>query len=709
MKFTSFKSKLIFSVSFAAAVVFGTIMIYSINVNKTRSIENAESEMILLAEKYALRIEAEIEIAMDASNTIASTFVSFKKNNTNINRNDINELLKQVLNDNPTFLATYTLWEPDAFDEKDNNFINDKGHDKSGRFIPYWTKNKNDNFVLEPLVDYMTEGPGNYFQIPKKTKQEAILEPYIYPVQGKNVLITSLVSPVLLNNEFKAIAGIDIAIDFLQNYAENAKKEIYSGNSNISIIANNGTYAANTANNKLIGKNIKDIFDDAAKQVTQIKRGKLFKLYNKNNLIIHVPISIGKTETPWQVRISISEKIILSEANTQMWTLIIGGFILLIMGIFSIYLLIDKLTRPLITLVKNTKQISEGNLTIKIKSNQKDEIGELANSFNTMVERLKNIIITIKENINNVKNGSQQISESSQQIAQGANEQAASAEEISSSIEEMVAAINQNTDNAQKADKIAVKAKEGIIEGHLATNNTLETMKTISEKITIINDIAEKTDLLAINAAIEASRAGQYGKSFAVVASEIRKLAENSQKASIEIITLVNSSVKIAEKSGNILTKIVPDVQNTAILIQEISSASNEQNVNANQINKAIQEFNSIVQYNASTAEELSSGSERLASQSVTLEDAINFFNIESDLNDFSEVQSEIMSHISETFKKVKNKKLKDFEITVKPKETNNEKKLTEEKKDEAKKEFTGININLENYKDKPDTEYEKF
>ena len=329
----------------------------------------------------------------------------------------------------------------------------------------------------------------------------------------------------------------------------------------------------------------------------------------------------------YQLNIS-SEKAISKAMNLAL--AVIASILFLILAVIFYFVIKQQITKPIARVVNAMKKISDKQINFQIKAERKDEIGQLYNSINEISANLKSIIETIKESISNVSTGSEHISNSSQQMAQGTNEQAASAEEISSSIEEMVASINQNSDNAQQTEAIALKAAKGIIEGQEATKKTVRTMHNISEKIQIIDDIAEKTDMLAINAAIEAARAGETGKGFSVVASEIRTLAENTQKAARQIIDLVSASVSIAENSGDILSKIVPNVQNTAKLIQEIAATSIEQNQNASQINNAIQELNSVIQQNSSTAEELSTSSEELASQSLSLQDTIKVFNLDN-------------------------------------------------------------------------------
>jgi len=229
-----------------------------------------------------------------------------------------------------------------------------------------------------------------------------------------------------------------------------------------------------------------------------------------------------------------------------------------------------------------------------------------------------------------VASGSQELSATAQQLSQGATEQAASAEEISSSMEEMTSSIKHNSDNSSQTEKIAVKSAADAKAGGKAVTETVAAMKEIATKISIIEEIARQTNLLALNAAIEAARAGEHGKGFAVVASEVRKLAERSQAAAGEISTLSSRSVQVAETAGEMLTKMVPDIQRTAELVQEISASSREQDTGAEQINKAIQQLDMVIQQNASASEEMASTSEELSGQAEQLKDSISFFRIDS-------------------------------------------------------------------------------
>jgi methyl-accepting chemotaxis protein len=198
-------------------------------------------------------------------------------------------------------------------------------------------------------------------------------------------------------------------------------------------------------------------------------------------------------------------------------------------------------------------------------------------------------------------------------------------------MEEMVSNIKQNADNAQQTDKIANKSARDAQESGKSVLEAVAAMKEIANKISIIEEIARQTNLLALNAAIEAARAGEHGKGFAVVAAEVRKLAERSQKAAAEINHLSGSTLNVSEKSGEMLGKLVPAIQRTAELVQEITAASKEQDTGAEQINKALQQLEQVIQQNASAAEEMASTTEELTGQSEQLVGALGFFHTKGD------------------------------------------------------------------------------
>jgi methyl-accepting chemotaxis protein len=309
--------------------------------------------------------------------------------------------------------------------------------------------------------------------------------------------------------------------------------------------------------------------------------------------------------------------------------LIAGLLIALVLSLVVAVFLTRGITQPVMLGVAFAKRMAEGDFTGRLDIDQKDEIGVLAQALNDMVGRLRVVVADVRGATDNVASGSEELSASSESLSQGATEQAAAIEEVSSSIEEMASNIRQNADNAQQTERIALQAAKDAQEGGVAVGQAVVAMKNIAEKISIIEEIARQTNLLALNAAIEAARAGEHGKGFAVVAAEVRKLAERSGNAAGEISELSSSTVTVSEKAGEMLMKLVPDIQRTAELVQEIAAATGEQNSGAEQINKAIQQLDQVIQQNASASEEMASTSEELSSQAQQLQQTMSFFRVD--------------------------------------------------------------------------------
>jgi methyl-accepting chemotaxis protein len=336
-------------------------------------------------------------------------------------------------------------------------------------------------------------------------------------------------------------------------------------------------------------------------------------------------------------------------------------------GIVLSLLLARSITTPLLIAVRAANQVAEGDVDVSVGATSKDEAGQLLDAMRRMiastkekvdaavqlakgdltitvtpqstrdalgtalqgmVAKLSQVIGEVRAGANALGAAASQVSSTSQALSQGTSEQAASVEETTSSLEQMSASIAKNADNSRQLEQTAVKAAKDGEESGAAVLDTVGAMRSIADKISIVEEIAYQTNLLALNAAIEAARAGEHGKGFAVVATEVRKLAERSQSAAKDIGGLASSSVKVAERSGALLTELVPAIRKSAETVQEVAAATSEQAAGVSQINRALTGVDQVTQRNASAAEELASTAEELASQAESLQQLMAFFRV---------------------------------------------------------------------------------
>lgn len=579
--------------------------------------------------EYRNKISEELNVMMESARTMRNGFSTHEKYEPAQRDTFFESILFSNMEKNPEFLSVGLYWEIKALDKSYTK--------KNGRIRNICYRLNNQLKMQKEVVDTTNAELKGIYYTARELNREMIWDPYYDRVTKDlaGTLMTSLFVPIQSEaGQFEGLVGIDISLTQLNKLIA----EIKPFDESVSYIVGGNRMVVAHTDQTLTGK---DFFGTLGADSLAFKNGfeqvrnntpNSFTYTNARNhekyFVSFEPITLGSGSTNWIIAVEVPTHVILKDANKVFLQAILAGIIGLIFLSLIILLIAKRISDPIVKGVDFAKKIAGGNLNAKLAVRQSDEIGDLADSLSLMATKLTSIMSEIIQSSDAIAQSSMELLDSSVKLSDGANNQAASSEEISTSMEMMLSRIQQNTRNAKETEKIAIKAALGIQDGNESTKALIQSMNNIVQKISIVGEIAKQTNLLAINAAIEASRYGMQGKGFGVVAAEIKKLAERSQLAAKEINELSSKGLLQARETGAKLLDIIPDIEQTARLVKQIAESGMEQKISSEEINQGIQQLNIVTQQNAESSFELSVNSKNISFQAENLKKLISYFRV---------------------------------------------------------------------------------
>lgn len=711
MKFKSVQTFFVVQAGFAMLVVSATLLGISYLSSEqgnafvqestdTQASERARAELTSLAQAKATEISARLQAALQTAQQLAIVNTSIGKTGPDgkplleVPREQLSNLARETLLASPDLLSVYITWEPNAFGSHDSRYagINTDGYDGTGRFIPSWYRGPAGEILQmpSPSIESQTRLPtgvreGEYYLCARETKKPCAIDPAVYDLEGGGrTLLTSFTVPILVNEKFQGIVGVDYPLQFIQQLLEASNRTLYSGTGSMSLISGNGRYVASTQSPDALGEPASTTLTekDMALVAAAADHTPQYEVDRANDTVrLIIPINIANTGSFWNLMVRVPLSTVMSQARELQASLSskseanlrfmgTAGVLVTALGVLLLWLLSFSVGRPLKETANRLRDIAEGegDLTRELTIGRADELGQIGSGFNSFLGKLRLLVSQIATLSGDIAEASEKTREISTLTDTKVQRQLSAIELIATAAQEMTSTAQEVSKSAARAAEAASDADRSVQSGQtvvLASTQTTQMLhgdlahasemvqalasdsEDINQILNTIRSIAEQTNLLALNAAIEAARAGEQGRGFAVVADEVRNLAMKTQSSTLEIHTMIEKLnggiqevVQAMARSSTRMTESMRHAEGTTIALSaiteavllisdmniQIASAAEEQSMVAEDISRNIENISLAAAEVAKEAEHTAAASNAMTQLSVQQKQLIQQF-----------------------------------------------------------------------------------
>ncbi|MGU9806460.1 Methyl-accepting chemotaxis protein [Pseudomonas sp. E141] len=660
-----------------------------------------EQRLDALARTQASLIQRELEAPLLLARGLATTNALMGMNGPDGNaqlkvpREQMISLLRETVVRNPKILGAYIAWEPNAIDHDDANYVNSPvlGMETDGRFLPWWFRNQDGTLGLEKLADVADQKllstgirASEYYLCSRDSKKACVIDPAPYRVGNTMTMLASFIEPIMVDGKFQGIVGADLSVNFIQDMLVAADRELYEGAGEMALLSSNNRLVAFTKDPSKLGEKASDLLDaNELDNLSKLSVGQVRYDVDEahGHIEVYMPFGIGETQARWTLMLQLPLDAVMAELQalqkdldaqrqTDIFGMAMVGLVIAGIGLLVIWLVAHGIARPLKQMVAMLDDIAqgEGDLTRRLVSDRADELGAIAKGFNTFLSKLQGMITQVVTSVQSVSDSSEHTADIAIRTNQGVHKQMVEIDQVATAVHEMTATAQDVARNATQAAQAAGHADQAASQGMQIVRDTSTSIGALAVEIgkavgvvqalakdseninailTAIRGIAEQTNLLALNAAIEAARAGEQGRGFAVVADEVRNLAQKTQQATEEIQTMIqqlqqgtrdvvrvmedsqhrtDESVQHAAKAAQALETITQAVSVINDMNTQIASAAEEQSAVADDINRNVINIGQVANEVAGGADESSAASADLTKLAEQQRRLINQFKV---------------------------------------------------------------------------------